>query len=105
MDKIVQTDCMTFMPQMGDSSANLVLTDIPYGVVSRPDNGLRNLDKDKADIETFELAPFLEQIYRIVKSTAIIFCAKEQLSEIYGFFDDKAKSAGGYSQAAYLGED
>lgn len=40
---------------MESDSVNLTLTDIPYGVVSRDDNGLRNLDKENADIMTFEL--------------------------------------------------
>ena len=37
----------------------LLLTDIPYDEITRKDSGLRNLDKGKADIETFELTPFL----------------------------------------------
>lgn len=68
---------------------DLTLTDIPYGVVNRDSNGLRSLDKNDADIMTFNLHEFLEEIYRITKSTIIIFCAKEQLSEIYSYFSNK----------------
>lgn len=40
---------------------------------------------------TFDLQEFLEKIYEITKSTIIIFCGKEQLSEIHRFFADKQK--------------
>lgn len=72
-----------------DIKANLTLTDIPYGEVNRDSNGLRELDKDKADILTFNLQEFLEKIYQITKGTIIVFCGKEQLSEIHKFFSDK----------------
>lgn len=76
---------------MDTDSVNLTLTDIPYGVVSRDDNGLRNLDKENADIMTFELKDFLPEVYRITSGTIIIFCSKEQISEIYDFFNEKQK--------------
>ena len=76
---------------MESDSVNLTLTDIPYGVVSRDDNGLRNLDKENADIMTFELKDFLPEVYRITSGTIIIFCSKEQISEIYEFFNEKQK--------------
>lgn len=76
---------------MDDDSVNLTLTDIPYEEVNRESNGLRNLDKDKADIKTFDLKEFLPEIYRVTKSTIIIFCGKEQLSEIHKFFSEKQK--------------
>ena len=79
------------MKTMESDSVNLTLTDIPYGVVSRDDNGLRNLDKENADIMTFELRDFLPEVYRITSGTIIIFCSKEQISEIYEFFNDKQK--------------
>jgi site-specific DNA-methyltransferase (adenine-specific) len=66
----------------------LLLTDIPYEVVSRKDNWLRNLDKEKADEKTFELQDFLKHTYNCF-DVWIIFCAKEQLSEIYSFFNKK----------------
>lgn len=70
---------------------NLTLTDIPYGVINRDDNGLRNLNKEQADIITFELENFLSEVYRVTSSTIIIFCSKEQISKIYQFFNDKQK--------------
>jgi len=67
----------------------LLLTDIPYEKVNRKDNGLRNLNKDKADIKTFELNNFLEHIYESAE-IFIIFCGNEQYSKIYDFFNRKA---------------
>lgn len=75
----------------GRWGVNLTLTDIPYGVINRDDNGLRNLNKEQADIITFELENFLSEVYRVTSSTIIIFCSKEQISKIYQFFNDKQK--------------
>jgi len=74
---------------------DLTLTDIPYGVVNRSSNGLRNIDKENADIMTFDLHEFLEEIYRVTNGTIIIFCAKEQMSEIHAYFSKKQKSGMG----------
>ena len=43
---------------------DVTLTDIPYAEVNRKDNGLRNLNKSNADIPTFDIKEFLEEIYR-----------------------------------------
>lgn len=77
--------------EMKDNSVNLTLTDIPYGVVNRDSNGLRNLNKEDADVMTFDLHEFLSEVYRVTSGTIIIFCSKEQISEIYSFFDDKQR--------------
>lgn len=82
---------MDYMKIMGDGCVHLTLTDIPYGVVNRDSNGLRNLNKEEADIMTFELNDFLSEVYRVTSGTIIIFCSKEQISEIYKFFDEKQK--------------
>lgn len=82
-------DCMKYMEECPTDSFNLTLTDIPYGEVNRSSNGLRNLSKDKADMVTFPLNDFLENIYRVTSGTIIIFCGKEQLSEIHKFFSKK----------------
>ena len=90
IDQIINADCMDCFSKIEAGWANLTLTDIPYGAVNRK-SGLytKNLDKGKADIVTFELKPFLEELYRITKSTIIIFCGKEQISEIWEFFKTK----------------
>lgn len=91
LNKIYNDDCISFMKGMGDKTVDLTLTDIPYGAVNRDSNGLRNLDKGTADVTTFDLSAFLEETFRITSGTVIIFCSKEQVSEIYKFFDKKQK--------------
>ena len=95
MVKLLQGDCMELMNNIPNKSIDLVLTDIPYNVVNREDNGLRKLDKENADILTFDLINFLEQLYDKAKSTIIIFCGKEQVSTIHSFFNDKQKKGKG----------
>lgn len=95
INKIYNMDCMEYMENVGEGEFDLTLTDIPYGVVNRSSNGLRNLDKKDADILTFNIQDFLKKVYEITKGTIIIFCAKEQLSEIYEFFSDKQKQGKG----------
>ena len=95
MIKLLQGDCMELMNNIPNESIDLVLTDIPYNVVNREDNGLRKLDKENADILTFDLINFLEQLYDIAKSTIIIFCGKEQVSIIHSYFNDKQKKGKG----------
>ena len=88
INKIYNADCMEYMG-VNDSSFNLTLTDIPYGEVNRDSNGLRNLDKNMADVMTFSLDDFLNEVYRITSGTIIIFCGKEQISQIHKFFSEK----------------
>ena len=72
INKIYNADCMEYMGGVNDSSFNLTLTDIPYGEVNRDSNGLRNLDKNMADVMTFSLDDFLNEVYRITSGTIII---------------------------------
>jgi len=84
--KLINESCMNVnLPK-----CRLLLTDIPYCKVNRDDNGLRNLDKDKADIGTFELEPFLNHIYSCF-DICIIFCGNEQYSFIYDWFNKKSQ--------------
>lgn len=89
MCKLINYDCMKIMPEMPDNSVDFTLTDIPYDAVNRMSNGLRNLDKGNADIATFQLQDFLNEIYRVTKNTICIFCGKEQFSTIFAFFAEK----------------
>ena len=88
-DYIERGDCLKLMKFLPDNSVNLTLTDIPYDGVNRVSNGLRVLDKSKADIITFNLNEFLEEVYRVTKGTIIIFCGQNQLSEIFDYFKVK----------------
>ena len=90
--ELLQGDCLELMKDQ--PKARLLLTDIPYEEVNRKDNGLRNLNKDKADEKTFELSEFLPEIYEKA-DIFIIFCGQNQLSEIFNFFNEKQKSGKG----------
>ena len=79
-------DCMEGFKLLPDNYVDMVLTDIPYGAVNRKDNGLRNLNKDKADDVNFDVIDLLEELLRVTKGQIIIFCGKEQFSTIYEFF-------------------
>lgn len=79
------------MKKIPKDAVNLSLTDIPYDGVNRTSNGLRKLDKGNADIITFDLDTFLNEIYRVTNGTIIIFCGQGQLSQIFKFFLDKQK--------------
>ena len=88
-DYIERGDCMMLMQLLPNNSVDFTLTDIPYDEVNRKSNGLRNLDKDKADILTFNLYGFLDGVYRVTKNSICIFCGREQFSVIYNFFAQK----------------
>lgn len=95
LNKLYNGDCMELIKQMQDNSVNMTLTDIPYGEVNRDSNGLRTLDKENADIMTFDLEEFLKEVYRVTSGTIIIFCGKEQISPIHKFLSDKQKKSKG----------
>lgn len=92
---IYNQDCIEFMTKQGKDWTDLILTDIPYDGVNRESNGLRILDKGKADIITFDLQKFLELCYNSATSTIIIFCGMNQVSTIFNFFDKYAKAGKG----------
>ena len=92
---IFNNDCMKIMRELGRGSIDLTLTDIPYGSVNRKDNGLRNLNKGNADIETFNLQEFLKEVDRVTAGTIIIFCGVNQVSEIYDYFAEKQEKKQG----------
>ena len=92
--KIYNMDCMEFMSHMKNNEVTSVITDIPYGEVSRTNNGLtqmKNSDKGAADEITFELESFLKEVYRIASDNIIIFCGKGQFSTIFNFFANKSQ--------------
>lgn len=95
INKLLNTDCMGYMKTLPANSVDLILTDVPYGEVSRESNGLYELDRGAADITTFELLPFVEECYRLAKSSIIIFCGKEQFSDIHNYFNIKQKQKKG----------
>lgn len=88
-NRLYNEDCLEGMKSIPEKSVNITLTDIPYGVVNRESNGLRNLDKENADVFNIDMDELLSEIYRVTEGQIIIFCAKEQFSEIYKFFANK----------------
>lgn len=95
-------DCMEYMAKMKNNSVHTVLTDIPYGEVSRSNNGLTQMagsDKGAADIVTFDIDKFLAEVYRIASDNIIIFCGKGQFSTLFNFF--AGKSAGTVRQIVW----
>lgn len=90
INKIYNIDCMKAMKEMEDKSVDFVLTDVPYDACNNyVSNGLRELNKEKADVKTFELQEFLEEIYRLTNNAVCVFCGKEQFSTIFTFFAEK----------------
>ena len=82
INTIINADCMKVMGCMLDNSVDLTVTDIPYSEVNRKSNGLRNLDKGKADIVTFDLVDLVDELCRITKGSIYMFCGIGQVSEI-----------------------
>ena len=71
--EIYNTDCIEFMKKMTKGSVNCVLTDIPYGEVSRANNGLNQM---KNSDKVAEITPedqeemnkiFKEGVYIVIK--------------------------------------
>ena len=75
-------DCMKVLPTLADGSISLTLTDIPYDEVNRKSGGLRNLDKSHADIITFPLDEFIDEVVRVTSGSIYIFCGSIQVSHI-----------------------
>ena len=84
--ELIHGDCIEKMMDMLDGSIDMVLTDIPYNVVNRDSNGLRNLNKGKTDELRFDLKVALQECYRVCKGSIYIFCATEQISQIRSFY-------------------
>jgi site-specific DNA-methyltransferase (adenine-specific) len=94
LNKIYNVDCIEAMSQLPDQSVQMILTDIPYGEVTKNGaerakyNGqLRNINKGAADTLTFDLDTFLEQCARVSNGGIYIFCGIEQVSKVYSYFD------------------
>lgn len=80
MNKIICGDCIELMKEMPTDSVEMTLTDIPYEVVNRDSNGIRNFDKEDADLKTFDLGIFVSEVSRVTKGSIYIFCSTEQVS-------------------------
>jgi len=84
--KLYNDDCMKILSTLNSESINLTLTDIPYDEVNRKSGGLRNLDKSNADIITFLLDDFIDEVVRVTSGSIYIFCGSVQVSHIRNRF-------------------
>jgi DNA modification methylase len=96
VNNLYHGDCLEVMKNIDDKSINLILTDIPYGGVTKKGSErakylgqLRKIDKGVADILTFDIESFLDGLYRISKGSIYIFCGIAQIGQIYSYFDNK----------------
>jgi len=80
MNTITCGDCIQLMKLLPNDAVEMTLTDIPYDVVNRDSNGLRNFDKTDADSKTFDLDVFVAEVVRVTKGSIYIFCSTEQVS-------------------------
>ena len=71
-------DCREVLPTLPKVDA--VITDIPYGEVTRASSGLRNLDKGAADEETCDLSEVLQVL--ALGQSVYVWCGTEQVSEL-----------------------
>lgn len=93
---LYNADCMKIMPILEDKSIECIITDLPYDGVSKKgaerakySGQLRKIDKGKADILTFDLEDFLEEITRVSNGCIYLFCGINQISKIYSYFEEK----------------
>lgn len=87
MVQLYNDDCMKVMTTLKDKSIDMVCTDIPYAECDKDSNGLRTIDKQKANTLTFDLHSFLKEVDRICRGVVVIFCGMEQFSPIFQFFN------------------
>lgn len=73
---LYMADCREVLPTLPKVDA--VITDIPYGEVNRASNGLRELDKGDADIETCDIAEVLQLLD--LGQSVYVWCGTEQVS-------------------------
>ncbi|WP_297419393.1 site-specific DNA-methyltransferase [Clostridium sp.] len=88
-------DCMKVLPNIEDKSIQCIITDLPFDIVTdygkeraKYSGQLRKLDKGKADVLTFDLNEFLNQVARVSDGCIYLFCGYQQLSQIFNYFHD-----------------
>lgn len=92
MIQLHQGDCLEVMKSIPDKSVDLVLTDIPYGKVSRKSGGLRKLDKGLADMCEIDIDKMMDEYQRLCSGSIYVFCGTEQVSELRSGFVDRGFS-------------
>ena len=92
LNKIYNEDCLEGMKRIPDGSVDCIVTDIPYNECNRADNGLRNLDKDKADIGMFDVAVLTKNLCDKTIGSIYMFCGFNQVSTIRQTMSQKGLS-------------
>lgn len=92
LNKIYNEDCLEGMKKIPDASVDCIVTDIPYNECNRTGNGLRNLDKDKADIGIFDVAALTKNLCEKTKGSIYMFCGFNQVSAIRQAMSQKGLS-------------
>ena len=92
LNKIYNEDCLEGMKRIPDGSVDCIVTDIPYNECNRADNGLRNLDKDKADIGMFDVDMLTQTLCDKTKGSIYMFCGFNQVSTIRQAMSQKSLS-------------
>lgn len=82
LNKIYNEDCLEGMKRIPDGSVDCIVTDIPYNECNRTDNGLCNLDKDKADIGCFDITELTDMLCNKTRGSIYMFCGFNQVSNI-----------------------
>lgn len=82
--KLYNGDCIELIPQLAElkNGVDLILTDIPYNEVNRKSNGLRNLDKGKADALSCPVTDLTAMLCKKTRGSIYMFCGINQVSEI-----------------------
>ena len=82
LNKIYNEDCLVGMKKIPKGGVNCIITDIPYNECNRQSNGLRKLDKDKADVGDFDIIDLTKNLCDKTKGSIYMFCGINQVSTI-----------------------
>ena len=82
LDHIYNQNCLSEIDNIPNGLVECVCTDIPYNEVNRKDNGLRNLNKENADIGEFDVSDLTRKLCRVAKGSVYMFCGINQVSFI-----------------------
>lgn len=91
-DRCLLGDCMQLMKEISNNSIDMILTDIPYNMINRQTNGLRQIDKGVADSSEIDIPVMINEFERIVKGSIYIFCEFEQVSILKKLLREKGFS-------------
>lgn len=89
--QVIEGDCLDVMRELPDGCVDAVVTDVPYGVVTRELGEFRNnygtYDKGAADALSFDVADFARECSRLARGSIYVFCGWEQVSLLMVTFE------------------